>query len=158
MQNRQTLFKGNIRAYRIPYREHRRHSNKLLRLTVLILSATYSTLKSAWQFYTEDTNVPDSQSLNTTCSVPWCWAMKHVHVGEGGQCNSIISLIQLCAFVGLNSNNIICTEYLYFVHLTTLNSSVFQCRKIELLLNSEVWGRWKKAVLIFINTPAILEE
>jgi hypothetical protein len=30
---------------------------------------------------------------------------KHVHAGVGSQCNSIITLIQLCAFVGLNCNN-----------------------------------------------------
>jgi hypothetical protein len=43
-----------------------------------------------------------------------------VHVGDGAQCNILTSLMQLCGFVGLNSNNITYTVYLYFVHLTTL--------------------------------------
>jgi hypothetical protein len=35
------------------------------------------------------------------------WGPNHVHAGVGGQCNSIITLIQLCAFAGLNCNNLI---------------------------------------------------
>jgi hypothetical protein len=45
------------------YHEHRRHGNKLLQLTLHILSEMYSTLKGFWLFFIQDTSVLDSHFI-----------------------------------------------------------------------------------------------
>jgi hypothetical protein len=50
--------------------------------------------------------VPDGRLLQLLMlpddEVDW----KHVHVGVGGQCNSVTTLVQLCAFVGGQCNSV----------------------------------------------------
>ena len=78
--------------------QHYRRSNELLLLTVCILSdIVCSTLESFQWVYIQDTRALDSGLIHL---VVLCDYGIDVHVGVGGQCNSVVTLIELCAFVG----------------------------------------------------------
>ena len=73
-------------------------SDQLLLLPVCILSdIACSTLESLQWVHIPDTRALDS---GLTQLVVLCDDGLDAHVGVGGQCNSIVTIIQLCAFVG----------------------------------------------------------